>query len=52
MRITVTENTDYYQHWWGLEKVTEGIVQQVEEGSRIQVSIADNLTRKERLPGP
>lgn len=33
------------------EEVAERVVEQVDEGGRIEVSIAHHLTGKERLPG-
>ena len=40
-----------HQHGWCLEEVTEGVVEKVEEGCGIQISISHHLAGEERLAG-
>ena len=46
---TVTSCTTH-QHGNRLEEVAEGVVQQVQEVSRVDVGVATHLTGEERLP--
>lgn len=51
MTDTNFARSDSHQHMCSSEQIAEGVIEQVDEGGSVQVSVAHHLGGKQRLPG-